>query len=359
VFGKLRELATTAALVGLALLLSCTTPRARRDWEIDLDHAEHLFNSDQFDEATQAYIGLLDNPPSGSDRRYVIYNLGRIAEQSGQFDEANEYYLSLIDDHLIYDEVDEYTARGLYRIGIIHYDHFHQYDEALRIWQELVRMYPDASGPAHRALDAVIVHYQTNDIIDEAIAYFSTEFRRLEQTPMGDNMLYWWAYWYRHYVGDSDTAFELFSRLRSQYYGISGVREEGEWEMVNIYHERGDHHREAQLLDAMRNEREFAFLFGPHASTSMENAGYQLGIVFLDHLSNPQQAIIEWRTFLETWIYSLQRDDAMYGIVRATEQLGDHQRLYEVVTEFREVYFESRWLDEVEALYAEATRGAQ
>ena len=351
----MRELATTVWLVSLAILVSCTTPRARRDWEIDLDNAEHLFNSDQYEEATQAYMALLDNPPTGSDRRYVVYNLGRIAEQSGQFEEANRYYLSLIDDHQIYDEVDEYTARGLYRIGIIHYDHLHQYDEAVRIWQELVRMYPDASGPAHRALDAVIVHYQSNEITDEAIAYFSTEFSQLEQTPMGDNMLYWLGYWYRHYLDDSDTAFELFSRLRTQYYGISGVREEGEWEMVAIHHERGDHHREAQLLDAMRNERHWVFMFGPHASTSMENAGFQLGIVHMEHLSDPQQAIVVWRTFLDTWVYSLQRDDAMYGIVRATHQIGDEQRFYEAVTEFREVYFESRWLDEVEALHAEAT----
>ena len=334
----------------LSLALACATPQSRRDWERALGEAEHLLNTDQYELADSAYASLLEDAPRPTDARYVNYCLGLVAERQDRWDTATERYLRLLNEAWKYDDEDEYTARALYRLGIIQYDAIGDHEEGLALWKQLLRSYPGVDGPAHRALDGIVVHFEQNQIIEEAVLYFAQEFELLEHTRMGDNMLYWLGYWHRHHLGDDDRALEIFLRLHHQYFDFSALRDQGDWEIIHIYHERGWFKREIGFLADLRNERQTVFLFGPEVSTSMENAGFRIAEVLLEELNDPEGAIREWRRFLDTWTRSLQRDDAMYGIVRATIETGDDTRVREAIEEFRQHYSESRWLDEVEAL---------
>ena len=337
----------------LTLALACTTPQSRRDWERSLGEAEHLLNTDQYELADAAYAGLLEDAPRQTDARYVTYCLGLVAERQELWDRAIEHYLRLLDDAWQCDHEDEYTARALYRLGLIHYDAFGDQEQGLSLWKQLLRSYPGVDGPAHRALDGILVHFEQNQMVDEAVRYFAEEFELLEETRMGDNMLYWLGFWHRHYLGDDDAALEIFLRLHEQYIDFSALRDQGDWEIIHIYHERGWFEREVGFLADLRNERQVVFLFGPEVSSSMEQASYRIGQVYLEDLQDPESAIREWRLFLATWTRSLERDDVMYGIVRATVETGDGSRIQEVIDEFRRDYSESRWLDEVEALAVE------
>ena len=336
-----------------SLILACATPQSRRDWERSLAAAEHLLNTDQHELAATAYAGLLQDAPRETDARYVRYCQGLVEERLGHWEQAIEHYVQLFEHAELFDDEDEYSARAMYRLGRVYYDDLGDEQEGLAFWKLLLRTYPQMDGPAHRALDAIIVHFEQNESREEAVAYFAQEFPRLEHTRMGDNILYWLGYWHRHYLGDDETALQIFLRLHTQYFDFSGLRDQGDWEIIHIYHERGWYKRELGFLADLRNERQTVFLFGPEVSSSMEQASFRIGQVYLEDLSDPESAIREWRTFLDTWERSLERDDAMYGIVRATMQTGDELRIRETIEEFRQDFTESRWLDEVEAFASE------
>jgi len=341
--------------IGLLVTLACTIPQARRDFDVRLDHAEHLLNTDRFDEAAEAYASLRALAPTGVDERYVIYNQGLVEERRGELDAAIGFYLDLFANHEIYAEDDEYTPRGIYRLGRIYYDDLGETGEGLELWSHVVHHYPDVDGPAHRSLDLILVHYERVDdpsLHDDFVEWLIESFAVLEHTRMGDNMLYWLAHWNRHYLAQPDVAEELFVRMRSDFFE-SSLRDEAEWQLIEMYHATGRYKRELTLLHEMRRARADTLILGPDATTSMELAAFRMGTVYLEDLEDPRGAIREWRDFLSVWSLSLERDDEMYGIVRATVALGDRGAVVAAVREFIDGYPESRWLDEVEDIAAE------
>jgi hypothetical protein len=338
-----------AALFLVAIATACTLSAQRIDWEEGLARAEHLLNTDEYAAADEAYAALQGWAPTGSDERYVTLMRGMVAERQGDLDGAVAQYLSLLEHHGEFAESDEYTPRGIYRLGRIYYWELDDREQGLRFFDTVLRYYPDVDGPAHRALDAIIYHFEESGEDAAAVDYFAARQETLAQTRMGDNMLYWRAYWYAHHVGAPDVAVPLFEALRADY-SDSSLRDDAEWQLVHIYHEAGEFEREVELLHEMRRQRAEALIFGPEATGSMEQAAVRMGTVLLEDIGDPARAIVEWRDFLDVWSLSLERDDVMYGIVRATAQLGDRAALRQVADEFRRDYPESRYLDEVEAL---------
>lgn len=331
----------------------CARPQAVRDWEVDLRTAEQHLNYDRHDQADAAYRALLATAPTAKDARYARYMLGVVAEHDDRPGDAYDHYLAVFEEWSRYGSDDEYAARAIYRLGWIYYDTLHDRREAVALWQVLVRNLPDMDGPAHRAIDALTYHYETTGSHEQAVQFFTQAFTELEDTRLGDNMLYWLAYWLRHHTGDVEQAEALFWRLREQYYDWSGLRDQGEWQLVDILHEQGRFGEELALLHEMRREFSAEILFGPYANGSMEQAAIRMGYVYRDDLGDPVSAIREWRDFLSIWRLSLERDNVMYSIVEATVQLGQRDAIAEVTEEFILGYPESRFQDEVAAIRAE------
>jgi tetratricopeptide (TPR) repeat protein len=352
--GPNRPQVTLITTFTAALFLSaCATPEAERRWEYDRAAADRLADDERWEEALVQYDTLFRHAPSETDARYITYRIGLIEEHRGNNDRAIAVYTDLLVHHQLFDDDDEYTARGLYRLGQLLYYEMGDRDEGLRIWRHVVHYFPAIDGPAHRALDGILLHFERNELHEEAVVFFATEFEALEHTRMGDNMLYWLGFWLRHHLDEEERALEIFLRVREQYYDYSGLRDEAEWQIVEILHGRGEFQEEIALLDEIRLERDEGIFLGPYATTSMEEAAYRIGIVLLEDLNDPEGAIDAFQVFLDRWRLSLRRDDAAYGIVRATAIRSPPEQADQVARDFLRDYSDSRYTDEVETILAQ------
>lgn len=340
-------------LVGVGYFSGCAGSASDRVWYAELQQADRLVDDRLYEEALGAYDLLFATAPTEHYVRYITYRRGFVEEQRDNFDAAIRQYGLLLEDAPAFAEDDEFTPRGLFRMGLILYDELGRIEEAVEIWKLVIHYYPNMEGQPHRALDAIVVHFENTGAHEEAVEYFSTEFPHLEQTRMGDNMLYWLGYWYRHHLGDSEAAYKVFEMLRNLYFQTGGVREEGEWEMVEILHEWGEYHLELNLLDSMRSGRTESLIFATMVTEIQEDAGYRMGFVRFENLNDPEGAIQNFREFIDTWIRSLRRDNAGYQICLITASIGDSARTRRECEAFIVEYPESRFVDEVEALLAD------
>ncbi|MCA9565185.1 MAG: tetratricopeptide repeat protein, partial [Myxococcales bacterium] len=207
---NLRVILLTSAVV---LSSACTTPQVVRDWEAGLSQAERLVDDDEYGAALAEFESLERDAPDGSDRRYVIYQQAYMHERMDHFDAAISDYMRLLNEHERFDEYDEYTARGIYRLGVLLYWELGDTEQGVECWKHVVDYFPDVDGPAHRALDGLIVHWE-EDGAPEALEFFESRATELAATRMGDNMLYWAGYWYMTYQSNDDAALERFQTLR-------------------------------------------------------------------------------------------------------------------------------------------------
>jgi len=278
-------------------------------------------------------------------------------ERLGEWDAAMSQYVGLADDRSVIAAEDDHTAQALFRLGAILYDQLQRQEEALDIWKLVVAYYPDCDGPARRALDGLVVHWERHGLHGEAVHYFEESYRSLAATRMGDNLLYWLGYWYRQHLGDEGRAYSVFGQLRDLYYDISSLRDDAEWQMVELLHGWGEYKREIDLLRAIADERDANFLFGSNATTSMENAAFRIGVVMQADVGDLRGAIGEFQQFLDGWQLSLYRDDAAYHILQLTLALGDFEEASRLAGRFLLDYPESRHCEEALQMAGELEEG--
>jgi hypothetical protein len=344
------RLTAGAAFVALALVVGACAPGQRVwDWRWDVAEADRLADDRRYEEAWERYAELRARAPDALEARYLTYRMGWVEEKRGRYREAVEHYLALLEHHAIYASVEDYTARGLFRTGLILYDHLGERAEGLKMWRLVIRYFPDAEGPAWRALDSVRSHFERSGDHAEAVRFFAAEYAALHATRMGDNLLYWLAHWYRHHLGDAERALELFTLLRERYWE-SSLRDQGDWQIVEILHARGEYERELRFLHELAAERERSLILGPHVNATMENAAFRAGTLRLEQLDDPWGAMAEWERFLSSWRVSLLRDDAAKGIVDAAVAIGDPALVREKAAWFLEEFEESRHVPAVEAV---------
>ncbi|MBN1947297.1 MAG: tetratricopeptide repeat protein [Bradymonadales bacterium] len=334
----------------VGFLAGCAATQAERQWRVEIDRADQLADARRYEEALEAYQSLVEQAPGPLERRYLIYRLGYIEERREHFPAAIAHYTRLLDDWQLFAQEDEYTPRGLFRLGLILYDHLGQQEQALKVWRQVIAFYPNVDGPAHRALDAILVHYEQNGLPEQAVRFLADSYPPLSQTRLADNLLYWLGYWYRHHLGDLEQAFELFRRVRTEFFDTSSLRDDAEWEMVEILHEWGNYGQELTLLREMAREREFNLFFGSDATTSMEKAAFRIGIVYQDSLGDYRQAIREFQGFLDGWEFSLYRDDAAFRMIQSAIGMDDLPTAAQMAHRFLEEFDESRHVEEVQAM---------
>jgi hypothetical protein len=336
-------------LAAAAVLGACAPSQGRWDFRWDVAEADRLADAERYDEALARYAELRERAPDSDEARYLTYRMGYLEEKRGHYEAAVAYYLSLLEHHELHASTDDHTARALLRTGLILYDHLGEMGEGLRMWRHVLHYFPAAEGPAWRALDFVRSHFERTGDHEQAVRFFAAEYAALHDTRMGDNLLYWLAYWYRHHLDDPERALELFVALRTRYRE-SSLRDQGDWEIVELLHERGEYERELRFLRELAAEFEPSLILGPHVTATMENAAFRAGTVRLEQLDDPWGAIEEWEAFLDTWTVSLQRDDAAKGIVDAAVAIGEPALVREKAQWFLREFEESRHVAAVSRL---------
>jgi tetratricopeptide (TPR) repeat protein len=143
---------------------------------------------------------------------------------------------------------------------------------------------------------------------------------RVEQTDLGDNVLYESAELYRA-AGEGAAAIALYDQL-AEKYPRSGLRDDSWWRAAELARAAGDARGAVRRLQRLLETRRDAIITGSYNSILLDDAQLLIGRILLEDLHDAGEAVAAFHTLAFDFPESILRDDALVELARA--QLARH-----------------------------------
>jgi tetratricopeptide (TPR) repeat protein len=191
---------------------------------------------------------------------------------------------------------------------------------ALRLCRETILAFP-AEVPAEDCLRRIVFFHKTHRRDGELAGLLLDLFRKLQQTLIGDNLLFEAAAIYERH-GRSAEALALYDQLVSSY-PHSPLYDDSLWQAAQILEARKDWNGALRRYYKLLATRREALLVGSYNSVYLDNAQLRVGILRLDQLNDPQGALSALELLRDDFPTSLLRDDAQFWIAQVHRRTGN------------------------------------
>ena len=214
------------------------------------------------------------------------------------------------------------SSQGLYRAGVLSLE-LGQDEVAWTYLWRTVTEFPDEAF-AGDALGRLLEDGRRRDaralwgVMSELVP-------ALEETRLGDNLLWALADLAEHEMTDPGAARALYDRIPAEY-PESGLRDDARWHAARLSRGLGDGKGAAERLRALLATREVAFGAGSYFSIWLDDSQLELGKVLRDDLADYDNAVRAFRQLAEDYPASILHDDAQYetAVTRARQgQTGE------------------------------------
>jgi tetratricopeptide (TPR) repeat protein len=311
----------------VCLLAACATTRPRHLWVDEALEAENKQAAGDFDAAEAEYRRLLNDAPTPSDRRWLTYNLGRVALERGERSEALELFADVYEEEV----VDRFGANAMYDAAQLQRSH----DMRLA----LIRRYPGEVA-AEFALADIVRTFET-DHPKKLEQYLKELHSDVLETEVDDNVLFSLAALRLSRLDDADGALEAYRTLYRQDPD-GPLADDAIWEMARIYRSYQMWEPAVELLELLASDTESSWFVGLYRSEWVDDAVYELGMIHLLWLEDPDTARRWFKNYLKRYPEALYADDAAWQLVELERLQGEQRAYREALEEFSGRWPESR-----------------
>ncbi|MGM0555715.1 MAG: tetratricopeptide repeat protein [Myxococcota bacterium] len=316
--------------------LGCSSNKPVHQWNDRVLETGSVADDGDLTTAREHYERLLETAPGAEERRYVLVELGRLAEEQGEFQDALAYYERVWSE----ERDDEYGGEAMYRTALIQQRHLDQAERARQTRRETIFSYPK-SVSAEFAVRDLADYYERRGALDEIKADFEDIYARVAGTPIGDNIMFELGRVLERSGGRDDEALGAYREVVREYNDDS-LADDALWQMSKIYRRHQMWEPAMEALELCAAKMEPSWFIGDYNSPWANDARFQLGIINLLFLDRYDVAIDQFEQYLDDFPTSLFADDAAWHILEARRLLGERTAYREAMRQFIDEYPESR-----------------
>lgn len=305
-------------------------------WNDRVLEAGSQVDKGNLEEARERYERLLDTAPEDEERRYVLVELGRIAEEQGDWRDALSYYERVWTG----ERDDEYGGEALYRTALIQQEQLGEPAKARKTLRRTIFEYP-ASVSAEFAVRDLTDFYLENRTLEQMNRDFREIYGRVEGEPVGDNVMFELGRALEASGDHDDEALAAYREVAITY-GDDSLADDALWQMSKIYRRHQMWEPALQALELCAGMMEPSWFIGSYDSPWANDARFQLGIINLLFLDHYEQAVDHFETYLDDFPHSVFADDAAWHIIEAHRLAGSRGAYRESMRAFIEDFPESR-----------------
>lgn len=323
----------------LLLLAACSAPAPLPD----LVTAERLERDGEVDAALEAYREAQTTCKNVSPARRrkevcarALIGEAQLLENAGRTGEAIAAW-ALLPERTEMDPPP--SSQGLYRAGVLSLE-LGQDEVAWTYLWKTVTDYPDEAF-AGDALGVLLEDGRRRDaralwgVMSELVP-------ALEETRLGDNLLWALADLAEHEMADPTAARALYDRIPGEY-PESGLRDDARWHAARLSRQLGDGKGAAERLRALVATREVAFGAGSYFSIWLDDGQLELGKVLRDDLADYDNAVRAFRAVAEDYPASILHDDAAYEIAVTRARQGQKDETCKELARLAEKWPDSKY----------------
>lgn len=326
-----------AALVaGTSFVAGCSSNKPVHRWNDRVLEAGSIADRGDVTEAQSRYERLLESAPGTEERRYVLVELGRMAEEQGDWREALDYYERLWSR----DVDDEYGARALYRTSVIQQEHLGEPARARKSKRRAIVQYP-RSVSAEFAVRDLADYYSGRGALDEMARDFRQIYDQVAGKPIGDNIMFELGRALEASGQRDDDALAAYREV-VRAYDDDSLADDALWQMAKIYRRHQMWRPAIAALELAADKMEVSWFVGDYNSPWANDARFQLGIINLLFLDKYDRAIEHFEQYLRDFPHSLYADDAAWHIVEAQRLAERGDRYRKALRDFLDDFPESR-----------------
>jgi outer membrane protein assembly factor BamD (BamD/ComL family) len=318
------------------LQLGCSSNKPVHRWNDRVIEAGGVADDGDYAEARARYERLAKTAPGDEERRYVLVELGRLAEDQGEFDDALDYYERVWSQ----ERDDEYGGEAMYRTALIQERHLNRAETSRQTRRRTIYSYPK-SVSAEFAVRDLADHYLRRGALDQMGADFAKMYERVEGEPIGDNIMFELGRALEH-SGDRDDAALAAYREVVRSYNDDSLADDALWQMSKIYRRHQMWQPALQALELCAAKMEVSWFIGDYNSPWANDARFQLGVINLLFLDRYDTAVGHFEQYLDDFPTSLFADDAAWHIIEAKRLSGDRQDYRDAMRAFIDDFPESR-----------------
>lgn len=323
----------------------CAYQRADFGFDRQLLQADALTDDGDYAAARALYLSIAPDSERQDLLSYIRYRLAYLTELEGDAAAALEQYEAIWTHPLgVYDER---AAQAMYRSGRVRRELLGDESGALAMWSDLVRMYPNTTF-ALDGLTELVRHARSTGQIEAMRDWLRAVADELARSEVGDNVLYAWATLTDDDLGDCDLALEAYETIMTTYTR-GGLWDDSLWRTSLCHRRQGRIDAEYALLLGFIDAREVSFVAADYDSEYYGDALDRMATIH-EERQQWQQAIEMWERYLSIFPLTLRADDVTWHIMELSEETGDRERRCAGLERMRGEFFESRWLDDAEAL---------
>ncbi len=306
-----------AALLALAVA-ACAPPQLLPD----LSRAEAHVHAGEHDEALAAYdeaivaCQKIKDPAKridvcGQAREGRAELLDRLGQRERAADEWEAMPAAIERDP-------DRSGKALYRAGRIHLELGNETRGYELLWRAVTE-YPDSTS-AELALRLVHIDGRRRNA-KQLYDVYAALYDRLDETELGDNLLFNMAELAETELGDATLALSHYDAIASRY-PKKELFDDSLWHGARLCRSLGDAAGAVKRYRALLDSREVAWFTGSYNSEWHDNSQLELGIVYRDDLAKYGDALKAFQQVAEDYPKSILLDDATFERAVTYERMG-------------------------------------
>lgn len=289
------SLAALLAASALALLVGCATAPEVNAWHLHLHDADRAFLAGDLATARSGYAALLPYAPERQLERHIRLQLALIDGYEGDLERAIAQLSALEQDDN--PEFDEYQSRARLAVARLLEDSG-QVQAALELYVDIVVRYPDTMA-GEDSLERILDAFKAQDDAAGAVRWLAETWPLLDDTELGDNLLYRMARLFHTRLDDLETAGTLYQELRA-LYPQSPLRDDASLHLSDILIALGRIDEALVLLETLAGPHDSSWSMGEYDSKLRDDAMQRRAQLF-ESLGRIDDAIAEWARLLEAY----------------------------------------------------------
>jgi len=301
------------------LLAACSAPALLPD----LGRAEQHVHAGEWDQALAAYDDAIQTCVQIKDKERARAtcaqaHLGRaeLLDRMGRREQAATAYEDT-PDAIERDPVPSATA--VYRAGKIRLD-LGQDEKGYALLWRAITDFPDTPS-ADYALRDILIDGRRRDP-RQLYQLLGQLAERLEDTEIGDNLLYSMADLARNELADPKQALALYDRI-AETWPKGALFDDSLWHGAALARAAGDARGAVARYRRLLSTREVAWFGGSYNSEWFDNCWFEIGVTLRDDLGDYDGSLNAFRRLAEDYPRSILLDDAMWERAVTRDRMGD------------------------------------
>jgi tetratricopeptide (TPR) repeat protein len=326
------------ALAGLVMLgVGCSSGSFVHVWEDRYQVARAQQDRGELGEARGHYAQLLKHAPDDERRRLIELELALLLLDEGREAEA----LAALDKIWEAKQRDAHGARAMWEAAELR-QRAGEVERGSAMREALITRYPGHVW-ADLAMFELRREYVAAGRGEELCAKLTAMLPAVRGSGMSTQLLFARAEVERDALEAPERALATFLEVATLDPGGS-LADDAVWERAEIYRAGARWKEAVAELGKLADPAESSWFVGSYDLEYSDQARLDRGVILLEHMDDWRGARREFERFLSDYEDSLLRDDAAWGIVRATWAGEGEQAGKQAMGKFVEAYPESRYV---------------